>query len=89
MWSAIKCKPGLRKGFFFANDVIDLILKLLDDLIESLHELGSVFGVEFGPDLINFSFFLNNKLDLRKLGFKVFPEVTFKKMDMKRGIELF
>jgi hypothetical protein len=89
MWSAIKRKPALRERFFFTNDVIDLILKLLDDFIQSFHELCSVFGVELGPDLIDFSFFLDNKLYLRKLSFKIFPQVTFKKMDMKWGIKLF
>ncbi len=64
------------------------MLKLFDHLIQSLHELGPVFGVEFAPDLLNFGLFLNGELYLWKLSLQIFSQIFIKNMHMKRCVEL-
>ena len=88
MRSPIKCEPVLRQRFFLASDIVKTKLKLFDHLIQSLHELGPVFGVELGPDLISFGIFLDGKLYFRKLSFKIISQILIKNMNMKRRIEL-
>lgn len=78
----------MRQWFFLASNVVKAMLKLFDHLIQSLHELGPIFGVELAPDLLNFGLFLDGELYLWKLSLQILFQILIKNMDMKRCIEL-
>lgn len=88
MRSPIKHEPVLRQWFFLASNIVKTMLKLFDHLIQSLHELGPVFGVELAPDLLNFGLFLDDELYLWKLSLQIFFQILIKNMHMKRCIKL-